>query len=1437
MRKIPLLFIALVLSGLPIVPVNAHFTLGNLTPVPRFHSDDFNHVPGPTAYVWPGSGFSSYTGLGDSIPGYQSPYPGGNPPHHSKAVYQLEGDNYSPFGAVLTSTDDHNSKGPLIFALNFSQPCKFGWNDIDNSCPSGTIMYAENFTSLIIYIPPEFDLSSLYSGPNGYNPGLVQSTFGATANDITIVRANRTDPWGPGWWIVSILGDIHWWPQHDYREWYYVRINDVIAPKIAGRYFFKIFLGDEFFNFVYPGMTRSSLITGGECGPCNQGTALDPNLAIVPYSGPTNATVPVENWPVVLVTGSIDPAIITGTIRYGTFNVTLYGRPINLPGRVRAVGTVIDKFHPTSENGLSVEARGYFNASAEGHFEVEGLAPGVYDLYASAAGYPEELIQSKVFLLPSQSLHLDGYINPGSVVQGNVYSRNQYGPTPWPAAPRPIRIELYSKNDYGSSNLVAFSPLNLTHQPYMAYDWDYFANHPNLPTPRPVAFPWFTQSLSYYVSSFSPSLNSNYNSHSQITCGGPVDACGRLNGVGPAQYWWVDSSGSFTNGGGSDGFVFKFGVQGVYGAPTVFDGHVPQNFATWIDGLKAGHYWIRAWVNGYTQTNLDGMTFNEISFDISNSKWAGDIYVPIPLLTSGTLIVTAHFHDQKGSLNECPINGCPGNLANGLSTGNRFLIAELRDNAGNIAGINFTQVISNQTSATVEINGFGLIGPDLFGIKYSYQTYQGYRDYGIPAGTYHYYLYMRGYLQSENATVSMASGSLLQTSISLHRGARLNMTLYSLDWEVPKVQRPWQFPGARLRVYLYNNDTANGYIGYSSLISTSTPFPYSGNGHTEPTMQLVCYATSTTPPFCPTGTPQLIDPNDPIGSTIVIDEWDGYVGADFDGPGLSLYTTTSLTKNGTGYYPPWRVGGFLIAPSDYRLDVSGKFAAKGALSTGYYSAYAFTYGYVQTAAYAAFLTEGGVSDLRLDLMRGINLTLYIPMMVEGLITPTQFNMSMRIRVFNEQGNLVATASSKAPDTNSFRNDTTQRNFFGLGRFTGLNSLPVEAIYESYYPDPFTVSPSPGNNPQQTGSIVSVNERKSADTFLWYGAWPVGSNGATVTGWQAFDSNPNHNGASAFGTIQFNKNFWGLDEWRTTIPYHTSMIRVFLAGVYDPFGDPLDGQQSGVLSTPPWDNGAGQKIDSLMFGIHGSSLGHGGPLTVEVDCWNEYPTPTFPTIGAPPVTNWYPAVEGLLQGESYHTIPGDMHSFYGFTNSTLSTNGLGPYAQRREWTLPRPPYGGEASGIFSLDKRGHIAGNILGFTINDELRTLSWTTLAAKTTGHNFTQYSWDGYYDMYLDPGKYNLQIAAWTPNRSRGYKSIEVNLNVSPGLKATGIDFILYLRNIQAQQKPTDILSPGPTLPVILQSSTESRAGKKKRYHYRRCACRPMQLQLLFRFLAGFSL
>ena len=219
-------------------------------------------------------------------------------------------------------------------------------------------------------------------------------------------------------------------------EWYYVRINGVLAPSVAGRYFFKILL---------EGGTPSI------CGEEGTGTG----TGGLP-GGSCSQFIPTENWPVLLVKGEIDPAILTGTVRYAGYNATLYGQPIQEAGKVWAKMTMrLDPYTGQQRPDLPlVDAVGYFNGTtvcptplvtvtpecpsagfiegASGHYEVEGLAPGVYDLYASAAGFPQTLVQSGFTVLKGQSLHFDVYLQPGPVIHGNVFTKHQFGDQPWP---------------------------------------------------------------------------------------------------------------------------------------------------------------------------------------------------------------------------------------------------------------------------------------------------------------------------------------------------------------------------------------------------------------------------------------------------------------------------------------------------------------------------------------------------------------------------------------------------------------------------------------------------------------------------------------------------------------------------------------------------------------------------------------------------------------------------------------------------------------------------------------------------------------------------------------------------------------------------------------------------------------------------------------------
>src|SRR5208282_5133384 len=164
-------------------------------------------------------------------------------------------------------------------------------------------------------------------------------------------------------------------------------------------------------------------------------------LTGVPTEAPTQF-IPTQNWPVLLVKGEVEPAIVTGTIRYGGYNSTLYGQAVAEAGQVWA--HMEDKIDPYTGQQITVcpaisqpsvpgctDAVGYFNATATGHYEVEGVAPGVYTLYAEAAGFPQQVCASDVTVLKGQSLHFDCYVQPGPVIHGNVFSKHQFGDEPW----------------------------------------------------------------------------------------------------------------------------------------------------------------------------------------------------------------------------------------------------------------------------------------------------------------------------------------------------------------------------------------------------------------------------------------------------------------------------------------------------------------------------------------------------------------------------------------------------------------------------------------------------------------------------------------------------------------------------------------------------------------------------------------------------------------------------------------------------------------------------------------------------------------------------------------------------------------------------------------------------------------------------------------------
>jgi hypothetical protein len=1004
--------VALLMIGVAIVPVSAHFTMGNHLPAYPFRSNHFDpHVQGLVGYLFPGSGLITggsggfagvpgwYYGAGsNTYPGYQSPWPyvsqsppfGVNNPFPAQGPlgwYQLDANNYAPFGAILTSTVkagtafttmwkankwasdnptieslaiEHAVKGDLILAFNVTATQKADWQEIHGA------WNAVNFTLAEILIPPEF---------TGIARNKIVASFTNNYDCVTVGTRNREDfKLGPYWTMVQVFTDTEafrsdtqttydkmddapdsWLKQTNKPygpfqftpwktfgnitfsliadangnypdEWYYIRINDVTAPTIAGAYHFK-------FRRLY-----------------------GPELGSVYF--------PFQNWPVVLVKGEVDPGIITGTIRYGGWNTTLYGQPIELPGRVRAVG-IADDPYTGKTTGRPVEARGYFDTSWKGHYEIEGVAPGVYDIYASAAGYPEIKIASNVKILKGQSYHVDGYLIPGVQIKGTVFSKCGTGEIPWfnGQADSLIKIEIYRSLEDARSMLpggdiskaATWSPFDAGNAPW-----------------GPWGFPWAV---------------GGFSENNKWVPGG----------VGPSQPWMVPY--------GKASFDFQFGREGYYGAPADLDGHVPsldwstdwRNGATWVSGIGPGTYWVRAWLYGYVQTEIDGVTFMPVSFTVPSIEWPGNVYIPFDLRRSSDVKKTVHFHDVPGTLMENPIGwgwsfkgsftAMPGYF--------RYLAAELvttsSSNYANLQGEKIhawhvTPVPVSSTNGAITTRGFHEFGRD----------YGWGRNYGIPAGLYTVKAYMWGYVEQVFEKVNLGlCGTTTLISDHLYRGAKFNLTVYSKDWEHPTADKTWSFPYQPIYVQIMRDGSFlapwwDHYVkpvtmqGYGNTTAAMWPYMWNNPYH------MIRLHDGAAQVFGPDNYQAIYGPyatyfNDFFGPSALHGAPNGYHFRYYDGSESYQY-----------YFNAWQTG---IGSTVGYYPLS--------FESGLYEFKALTYGYVQKKPVQVFATKGNASsDILIKLTQGAELTVTMKFKHEGVFEGIPFDAHLRVRVLDDKNKLV-----------------------------------------------------------------------------------------------------------------------------------------------------------------------------------------------------------------------------------------------------------------------------------------------------------------------------------------------------------------------------------------------------------------------------------------------
>jgi hypothetical protein len=385
-----------------------------------------------------------------------------------------------------------------------------------------------------------------------------------------------------------------------------------------------------------------------------------------------------------------------------------------------------------------------------------------------------------------------------------------------------------------------------------------------------------------------------------------------------------------------------------------------------------------------------------------------------------------------------------------------------------------------------------------------------------------------------------------------------------------------------------------------------------------------------------------------------------------------------------------------------------------------------------------YANKGQVADIKINLIVGVNITVDIPFKKEGLISGTPYDMSARVRVFDDFGNLVATWMSSEgvyPQTPFLLVSTSKTPF--LLPSTSRTAIAAYHLVgtgtDKYFFDyglNFIPAGTELLHVQMAGLPLDWLDPDDEILLTGYGF-----------GDPVFTPNSGN----------FEVNNWPADYW--SLP-NAHFPNEGILGQPDYTGTGWTVEVDFVN----WYYGSpelGHAVIDSFTGIGGRalSLGENAGPSLDGDLG------PFNTISS--VHMYYPVVPGLLMGESYHIIPGttatsgisltedgalDPPPDPYFLGHSMAMNHLGPYSQQAVWSLPNAHLSGEVSGVWEVDLNGYVSGTALAFTWSNEFRPISWYTVtvtgASGMMGSPFVGYTNDGIYEFYLTPGTYSMTLA-----------------------------------------------------------------------------------------------
>jgi hypothetical protein len=1216
------------------------------------------------------------------------------------------------------------------------------------------ITVLDTISAIEIWVPPEFKFTA---------PTPQESVWSDLTNDqvfLTVLTATQYDPVAPGW--TRIMIGIGYWgsgptpssqigavipPKIDPTTGaivpYHIRLFAMAAPDIAGLYHFKIYYW-----------------TG------DISTDIDNPLYWNNYH-----SLGAGNFPIMIVKSELNPAWVEATVR-----TELYYNPPLVSGYVMAEGT--------TPEGRDVKAMGYWgpndfiqnvfvadkygNGGAEYRVWLFGLAEGTYTLTAYATGAVPKTTD-RFSVLAGQSYHSYMTVFDSPDIFTTIYSKHGTGELPWhnlwqlpfgtndpysapcddltPACPRrDLLVELYDSNNA----LAAF-----------------WASNDAVAGDHPLGGPYYSSSSARKWFGWANRLD---DAHSHIAVGSatvwPIDADVAYP-VEPAGGPYVPvyshpifGSSPLLPSASSvtlhlvDNYDLLLQTRGYPG--TQWDGHVLWDTADYVNGVLNGAYTLEAFVTGYIMDQPDNYQRSfvvsgidkTVPFDLRRTNWIEvQMHMPSGVALSSDTTVTLTAEDANGGERAAaaftaPVEThdlvcAPVGICNVVLEGKNAIYPNIGSSLSRGTGAarepSEKDYGLNPTAATHSAGAVALAGN-----PYTIKLYMA--DMGQPwigiQGTGWYNI-----VGGDPQTSIFLCNSATTLSFTI-RPAWLDLTLRSVDFEVPAHSRPWTFPGSEIWVE-FKDESGNS-------VDTLDPTQYG----------LIQDAGTTMPGYNIPGVDYLTPEGLQVGYGVSPYDFDNVNDA-------GKHELLFVHYAGTDWATPNGVDSYSL----YRVLPAGSAARSTRLPPGQYTIDVHTHGYVLRRAFAVQVPAEQGADIQADLIQGSQVRVVMSFKHEDV--KTLFKGFVRVEVLNEKGELVGASVYGRAEPNTFTDNVDGGGYFALHDPQWYFIDTFYAWNMRYGWDDTTHSFMYPGSTYDPGNDIS-------------GAAGFGFSG--TTGPDGFDGvfpSNSHGQRAMFSSIFYPTPF------TTGVPYCPDELNVGACqvwGAWD-YTTPLNGNE--------WIGGGfsgGLGTDTVVVDVYGFYWYAGDPARTWAGGW---PTNDGTSNSGPQVSGWTGlAWDSGMRGSA------DIPNWAGSGGGTYTIKIYAfDYDRQRMYAMGWPlegitlPWGGAEDFYIDMNSLATLQGTVSWLDMYGTYRYLPWAQIMASPgPGDNTDAYGTPAYV-MWLPAGSHDVSVSTseapgvWGgPAEQNGQYTVVV----SPGWVGGGESRLDHTEGVPVPELPVYVLPFG---------------------------------------------